>query len=287
MDSKKKITVFFIIFLLLNVPIYYLMLTLPSSMRIPLIICIMWSPGISAIITKLICDHNLRNLGWGWGKWRYQLLSYFLPAILSLIVYSVVWSTGIGELSISQFVKIRNKGSLSFDGGAAFIQVLLISMSLGFLKSFTTAFGEEIGWRGFLVKEFSNVTSYTNASWIIGIVWAVWHIPGILFVGYNAGTSPYFAVPCFTVMIISATFIMNWIRLCSGSLWTGAIFHASHNLFIQSVYDLMTVDKGITRYFTTEFGIGMAFIYAIVAYFFWRRRSALTTGNLETKAVES
>jgi membrane protease YdiL (CAAX protease family) len=287
MDSKKKITVFFIIFLLLNVPIYYLMLTLPSSMRIPLIICIMWSPGISAIITKLICDHNLRNLGWGWGKWRYQLLSYFLPAILSLIVYSVVWSTGIGELSISQFVKIRNKGSLSFDGGAAFIQVLLISMSLGFLKSFTTAFGEEIGWRGFLVKEFSNVTSYTNASWIIGIVWAVWHIPGILFVGYNAGTSPYFAVPCFTVMIISAAFIMNWIRLCSGSLWTGAIFHASHNLFIQSVYDLMTVDKGITRYFTTEFGIGMAFIYAIVAYFFWRRRSALTTGNLETKAVES
>jgi membrane protease YdiL (CAAX protease family) len=287
MDSKKKITVFFIIFLLLNVPIYYLMLTLPSSMRIPLIICIMWSPGISAIITKLICDHNLRNLGWGWGKWRYQLLSYFLPAILSLIVYSVVWSTGIGELSIGQFVKIRNKGSLSFDGGAAFIQVLLISMSLGFLKSFTTAFGEEIGWRGFLVKEFSNVTSYTNASWIIGIVWAVWHIPGILFVGYNAGTSPYFAVPCFTVMIVSATFIMNWIRLCSGSLWTGAIFHASHNLFIQSVYDLMTVDKGITRYFTTEFGIGMAFIYVIAAYFFWRRRSALSAGNLETKAVES
>ena len=275
MNSKKKISIFFFIFLLLNIPIYYLMFTQPPSMRIPLIICIMWSPGISAIITKLIIDHNIRDMGWGWGKWRYQLLSYFLPAVLALLVYSLVWAGGIGELSISQFVKIGNKKFFNPDSGITFIPILLMSMSLGFLKAFTTAFGEEIGWRGFLVKEFSNVTSYTKGAWIIGLVWSVWHIPGILFVGYNAGTNPFYAVPCFMVMIISATFIMNWIRLRSGSLWTGAIFHASHNLFIQSIYDLMTVNKEITKYFTTEFGIGMAAIYAVAAYFFWRNRDKL------------
>jgi membrane protease YdiL (CAAX protease family) len=284
MNSKKKISLFFVIFLVLNIPIYFLMLTGPPSMRIPLVICIMWSPGISAIITKLICDHNLRNMGWGWGKWRFQLLSYFLPAVLSLIVYGVAWISGIGELSVSQFVKIGNKKFFSPDSGNEFITILLMSMSLGFLKSFTTAFGEEIGWRGFLVKEFSNIASYTKASWIIGLVWAVWHIPGILYVGYNAGTSPYFAVPCFTVMIVSATFIMNWIRLRSGSLWTGAIFHASHNLFIQAIYDLMTVDKEITKYFTTEFGIGMAAVYAITAYLFWRNRDELP--REQTKNIE-
>ena len=275
MNSKRKISIFFFFFILLNIPIYYFLLTGPSSMRIPLIICIMWSPGISAIITKLICDHSLRNMGWGWGKWRYQLSSYFLPAVLCLAVYSLVWVSGIGELSISHFVKIGNKKFFSPDSGVTFIPILLMSMSLGFLKSFTTAFGEEIGWRGFLVKEFSNITSYGKASWIIGAIWAVWHIPGILYVGYNAGTNPYFAIPCFVVMIISATFIMNWLRLRSGSLWTGAIFHASHNLFIQSIYDLMTIDKGITKYFTTEFGIGIALIYAITAYFFWRNRNKL------------
>lgn len=284
MSSKKKISIFFFIFILLNIPIYYLMLTGPSSMRMPLIICIMWSPGISAILTKLICDHNLRNLGWGWGKWRYQLLSYFLPVSLSLLVYGLVWISGIGELSISQFERIGNKKFFSAESGVSFIPILLISMSLGFLKAFTTAFGEEIGWRGFLVKEFSNLTSYTNASWIIGIVWAVWHIPGILFVGYNAGTSPYFAIPCFTVMIMSLTFIMNWIRLRSGSLWTGAIFHASHNLFIQGVFDLMTKDNEFTKYFTTEFGIGMALIYAIAAYFFWRKRKELPDKEFMTNS---
>jgi membrane protease YdiL (CAAX protease family) len=276
MNPKRKISIFFLIFILLNIPIYFLMLTGSPSMRIPLIICIMWSPGISAIITKLVCDHSLRNMGWGWGKTKYQLLSYFLPAVLSLIVYGIIWITGIGELSLRQFVKLKGMGSFSPDNTLNFIPVMLITMSLGFLKSFTTAFGEEIGWRGFLVKEFSYITSYSKASWIIGLVWAVWHIPGILFVGYNAGTSPYAAIPCFVVMIVSATFIMNWIRLRSGSLWTGAIFHASHNLFIQSIYDLMTVDKGMTKYFTTEFGIGMAVIYAAAAYFFWKNRSKLT-----------
>ncbi len=275
MSSKKKISIFFFIFVLLNIPIYYFMLTGPSSMRIPLVITIMWSPGISAVITKLICDHNMRNLGWGWGIWRYQLLSYFLPVILGLLVYSVVWISGLGELSISQFEKIGNKKFFSPDSDVTFIPILLMTMSLGFLKAFTTAFGEEIGWRGFLVKEFSNVTTYTKTSWIIGFVWALWHVPGILFVGYNAGTLPYFAVPCFIVMIVSITFIMNWIRLRSGSLWTGAIFHASHNMIIQAVFDLMTVDRGITKYFTTEFGIGMALIYAITAYFFWRKRDKL------------
>jgi membrane protease YdiL (CAAX protease family) len=275
MSSKKKISIFFFVFILLNIPIYYFLLTGSPSMRIPLIIVIMWSPGLSAIITKLICDHNLRNLGWGWGKTKYQLLSYFLPAILSLIIYGTVWISGIGGLDIGMFEKIGNKRFFSPDSGVTFIPILLIMMSFGFLKAFSTALGEEIGWRGFLVKEFSNVTTYAKASWIIGLVWAVWHIPGVLFVGYNAGTSPYSAIPCFIVMIVSATFIMNWIRLKSGSLWTGAIFHASHNLFIQSIYDRMTHDGEITKYFTTEFGVGIAFIYAVTAFFFWRKRDKL------------
>jgi phosphotransferase system glucose/maltose/N-acetylglucosamine-specific IIC component len=73
---------------------------------------------------------------------------------------------------------------------------------------------------------------------------------------------------------------MNWIRLRSGSLWTGAVFHASHNLFIQGVFDLMTIDKEVTKYFTTEFGIGMALIYAVTAYFFWRKRDKLPIEKL-------
>jgi hypothetical protein len=40
-------------------------------------------------------------------------------------------------------------------------------------------------------------------------------------------------------------------------VWTAVIFHASHNLFLQEVFDPLTVDKGKTQYWTTEFGLGI------------------------------
>lgn len=76
-------------------------------------------------------------------------------------------------------------------------------------------------------------------------------------------------------MIVSLTFVMNWIRLKSGSLWTGAVFHASHNMFIQAIFDRITEDTGQTRYITTEFGIGLAVMYMFLAFVFWNQRHRL------------
>ena len=46
--------------------------------------------------------------------------------------------------------------------------------------------------------------------------------------------------------------------------------HATHNAFIQSVLDVITVDNGRTAYFTSEFGLGLAIMGVIVAVCFWR-----------------
>lgn len=56
---------------------------------------------------------------------------------------------------------------------------------------------------------------------------------------------------------------------------TAVIIHASHNLFTQAVFDPLTVDRGYTEYFTTEFGAGLAITYALVAYWCWRQRGSL------------
>jgi hypothetical protein len=49
-----------------------------------------------------------------------------------------------------------------------------------------------------------------------------------------------------------------------------AVLHAAHNLVIQAFLDNMTIDTGMTRYFTTEFGVGMAVAYAVAAWLCWR-----------------
>jgi hypothetical protein len=84
---------------------------------------------------------------------------------------------------------------------------------------------EEFGWRGFLQKRVNEKLSPTAGSIIIGIVWALWHLP--LF--YMLGTSQHeFNVPFFPFMIsiISSTFVYTYIYIKSkGSLFTAFLLH--------------------------------------------------------------
>ena len=71
------------------------------------------------------------------------------------------------------------------------------------------------------------------------------------------------------IHITGLAFAFAWLRLASGSLWPAALMHATHNAFIQSVLDKITVDSGRTAYFSTEFGLGLAMMGVIVALCFW------------------
>ncbi len=120
--------------------------------------------------------------------------------------------------------------------------------------------------------------SLTGTALVSGSIWALWHFPLIIFADYNAGTSTGYALLCFAVMVVSMSFPMAWLRLRSGSVWPAALLHASHNLYIQAFLDRVTVDTGSTRWFTTEFGAGLAITVALTAWLFWRRRADVATG---------
>jgi membrane protease YdiL (CAAX protease family) len=113
-------------------------------------------------------------------------------------------------------------------------------------------------------------------------MWAAWHYPILLFGDYNAGTPAWYGLSCFTVMVVASSFIAAWLRLRSGSLWTAAIFHASHNLFIQGVFTPLTVDTGATKYVIDEFGIGLAVTTVLTAFLVRSRREC---SNVATKST--
>jgi CAAX protease family protein len=148
------------------------------------------------------------------------------------------------------------------------------------IRGLSTALGEEIGWRGFLVPELAKQMSYTKLSLLSGFIWAVWHCPLLLFADYNAGTNRWYAMGCFTVMIVSTSFMFAWLRLKSGSLWPAAVLHASHNLFIQTVFDNMMRNTGKTLWYTTEFGAALAVVTTVFASFFWMRRKEVERPRL-------
>ena len=144
------------------------------------------------------------------------------------------------------------------------------------IGSCSTALGEEIGWRGFLVPELAKTTGFTQTALISGDVWAIWHYPVLIFGDYNAGTPTWYGLTCFTVLVLGISFVFAWMRLKSGSLWTGVFLHASHNLFIQSIFTPLTKDTGKTPYVIDEFGFMLPVVVLFFAFYFWKKRAELT-----------
>ncbi len=238
---------------------------------------IMWCPGLAAFATLRLMGRKITALAWQWGKPMYQLWSYLIPLIYSFIGYAVIWLTGWGKFFNAVYINQTAK-SLGWEHLPPGINILLLFILNGIYGlpvSIAAALGEEIGWRGFLVPELSKLTSYTKTSFISGIIWAVWHYPILIFGPYNNGTPVWYGLTCFTIMVISISFVFTWFRLKSASLWTGALLHASHNLFIQGFFTPITEDTGSTKYFTDEFGAVLPVVCFFVALYFWRRRSEL------------
>jgi membrane protease YdiL (CAAX protease family) len=242
---------------------------------------LMWCPGIAALVTQLIFSRSLRGMGWGWGKTRYQLVSFFLPLLYAAVAYGVIWGSGLAPLSDTRIVATLSE-QLESDGLKALSRTQLLAIYLGATLTFgvvincVAALGEEIGWRGWLVPQLAKVRSYSQTAWISGLIWSAWHYPLLLFAGYtNEGLPSWYALLCFTAMVLGQSFAMTWLRLKSGSLWTGMFVHASHNLFVQSIFTPFTAQTPISKYLVDEFGAALAIVAVIVGFLFWRRRSEL------------
>jgi len=86
---------------------------------------------------------------------------------------------------------------------------------LGPLQNIFFGFGEEFGWRGYLVnKLFPRGLWYTIL--VSGIVWGLWHAPVVL-MGHNFPENPYLGVVVMTIVTIPLGAVFLWLRLKSGS----------------------------------------------------------------------
>lgn len=238
---------------------------------------IMWCPALATLITCRVLGRDFRSLGWHWPRAKDQLLCYLIPIAYALIAYVIIWLAGWGGFYNTAFVTqaARELGWTGLPTGVFIVAFFVVEGVIGLIGSMSTALGEEIGWRGFLVPELSKVTSYTKTSLISGIVWSVWHYPILIWGNYNNGTPAWYGMLCFTVMVISMSFIYTWFRLRSGSLWTGVMLHASHNLFIQVFFTPITLASVKTKWYSDEFGAVVPAVTLCFAIYFWSRCGSL------------
>ena len=213
---------------------------------------------------------------------RYQFVAWITPFILALISFSLIWMIGFGALTPepaimqaqADFAKMF--GIILNSGIVTLLALILINGTLGLFVAFG-ALGEELGWRGFLVPELYKHYSYTKTSFISGSIWAVYHFPLLIVL-----MAPRLEVSAWPLLVstliggISLTFIMNWYRIKSGSVWTAVIFHAALNIHNQGFFQNLTIKTSwLTNYVSGEHGFMLAIVSAAAAYLFWNRRDRL------------
>ncbi|KLD63430.1 CPBP family intramembrane glutamic endopeptidase [Dyella japonica] len=237
---------------------------------------IMWASGLAAMATLKLHGCSLSGLGWKWPAIRYVWLSLLIPLAYAAIAYVLVWTCGLGHFPNREFMqKLVGTMGLHASPVASTLLYVALEASFGLVGSMGRALGEEIGWRGFLAPELFKSMNFTGATLFSAAVWALCHYPVLIWGDYNSGTPSWYGLTCFTVLILGCSVIANWMRLKSGSLWTGAILHASHNLFIQAIFTPLTADTGKSAWFIDEFGVVLPVVIGGFAIYFWRRRHEL------------
>jgi len=241
---------------------------------------IMWCPALAAFATLAVNRRAFSELGWKWPARRFALMSWYVPLLYASIAYLIVWLSGLGDFPNHEFIAaLTTRMGPPLSPAVATILYVVLVGSFGLVGSLARALGEEIGWRGFLVPELNKTVGFTGTAFITGIIWSLWHYPVLIFADYNAGTATWYALLCFTVMVIAISFVFAWLRLRSGSLWTAAMLHASHNLYVQAIFTPLTRDTGKTKWFIDEFGAVLPLVTVGFAIYFWSQRRELALGQ--------
>jgi uncharacterized protein len=234
---------------------------------------LMWSPAIAALLTCRLSGLSLQSLGWEWGAWRWQWLAFVIPLAYTAIAYAIVWLSGYGGFPDPKFIDSA-RASLGWTNATDWLVLcgyFLLIGSAGMALSMAFALGEEIGWRGFLSPQLTARFGFTIGALLTGVIWTVWHLPLVFFADYNNTAPSWFGVTCFAALMLGMSVIMAWLRLRSGTLWTAAVFHASHNQFIQVFFTPATSLRGTkTLVAIDEFGFALPAVVLVLAVVFWR-----------------
>lgn len=170
---------------------------------------------------------------WFFIAWLITPLIGFLAFGISLLFPDVIYSPGMEGL-IKRFSSLMTpeqieqmKNSITTSPIHPFWIVLIQGMFAGITVNAIAGFGEELGWRGFLLRQFRKM-SFLKASITIGLIWGLWHTPLIL-LGHNYPEHPRFGVLMMTVWCILLTPLFNYITIKSKSVIAASIMHGTLN----------------------------------------------------------
>ena len=227
----------------------------PSSFKYALMFP-QWAPALAAIIVVGITNGKtgifslLQKVSIKNSSVKWVFAAVVIPAICCTLSYIALMLTEFGQLAMPTFTR-----------SIGIYAICLFATLFG-------SYGEEIGWRGFLLPQFNKRYSLFVSGVIVGLFWALWHVNllqlGLLTFGLYALT------------VVSFSILITW--LCyktKNNVFVDVIFHTVINmcsllLFENVLPDLSQMQTGIqidnVYLYTILYGI-YAIVFAIASVF--------------------
>ena len=210
-------------------------------------------PLLAVIFTQLIFKEPvLRGVGISFKFNRWWWIGWLLMPVLAMVIMGVsLLMPGAQWIGGSDLMVNSAKGMPQDLGPWGVIAISLASgLFAGATINAVFAFGEEVAWRGFLVKEFKGRKFLSTALWT-GVIWGFWHAP-IILNGHNYPDHPVAGVFMMVLMCLALTPMLLYFRRKSGSVVVPAIMHGTFNavvgvsiLFVTPYNDLLLGGAGL------------------------------------------
>lgn len=177
----------------------------------------------------------------------YLAIALFSPFLLAVI--AVLMSYFIDKTPIDLSGLLRSKEFPQFNLLTFFIYNLIFF-----------GFGEEVGWRGFALPSLQNKFNALNASLILTVFWALWHIPLFFYrPGYTA--MGFAGIMGWVFSLLTGSILLTWLYNSSrASILICAVFHSTIDIAFTA--DLVGVNViNYMGFLITVWGILTIFIF--------------------------
>ncbi len=232
-NGNKHILIFIVSTLLVSwlMTFIFLVVLNDKKLGIGLISYIMLVPAAIAIILKkfegkpifkgVIRGTNFKSLAFGI---LFPVAFIFLCSIISI-------AAGLGRFDDNKLPDLRG----------------CITILITIFTALIVGFGEEYGWRGYLLPSLTQKYGKIKASTIVGIVWGLYHAPGLYLLARLTGVGDPLSVAAVQACAAFAvSFSFAYCYYLSGSIFSVMIFHSIwNNINTRVLGDIYTNTGGI------------------------------------------
>lgn len=193
----------------------------------------LFMPAISAyIVREYMTTEKKPGAGMVMGPWKPYLHVYILIPILFAVVYGLTWVfIDAPNWSRVSFTSIVDKKIYNVSAGQFILTSLITSFATAPVVSGLHAFGQEYGWRGYLLPKLLPL-GRKKALVVSSVIWALWYAPFVA-LGLHYSENLWAGAATFFIFTVLLGIYIGYLRLISGSIILASF---AHGVFIAQFY---------------------------------------------------